>query len=436
MAIQVNGTQVIGNSRQLTNITSVDATTAAAITAAGVGGAADSVVSYSSAPAVGPEGSLYYNTADDSIYLSDGTAWVTLVNQAPLPTAGISTLPAVTEINAYGYTVDVKQYFSDDRDATTALIYAPAASGLPPGMSLTGSVLSHDGATFSGVNAVTHNFGITATDTANLTSTPKSLAVNIAATPSIDITASYLDSLFNSTNVTEFNSSATISSSDLPTNGETVVLAYMVGGGAGGNTSFYQGGWYFTGNGGAAKWVIGKAKYFEGATFSAAGTTGPGGWQGTSGKVSTLSVLFDAEHGTTPVYRTDCNDPNTNYGDYDNKQISIIGNGITGQFKCTSTFTYNQITVSAATALQIIDFSNPGQTDSWGGNPSNTKGGFTTLQRYGGGSGYAAYGSTGYQQSTYAGNGGSSYGQAGQYPGGSGSYSAGGAGGRLQLKWL
>jgi hypothetical protein len=39
MAIQVSGTQVIGNSRELTNIASVDATTAASITAAGVGGA-------------------------------------------------------------------------------------------------------------------------------------------------------------------------------------------------------------------------------------------------------------------------------------------------------------------------------------------------------------------------------------------------------------
>tara|TARA_R110000787_G_scaffold72228_1_gene161117 strand:+ start:80 stop:1120 length:1041 start_codon:yes stop_codon:yes gene_type:complete len=37
MAIQVSGTQVIGNSRELTNIASVDATTAASITAAGVG---------------------------------------------------------------------------------------------------------------------------------------------------------------------------------------------------------------------------------------------------------------------------------------------------------------------------------------------------------------------------------------------------------------
>ena len=38
MAIQVTGTQVISNARALTNIASIDATTAAAITAAGVGG--------------------------------------------------------------------------------------------------------------------------------------------------------------------------------------------------------------------------------------------------------------------------------------------------------------------------------------------------------------------------------------------------------------
>ena len=37
MAIQVNGTQVIGNSRELTNIASIDATTAAAMGAGGVG---------------------------------------------------------------------------------------------------------------------------------------------------------------------------------------------------------------------------------------------------------------------------------------------------------------------------------------------------------------------------------------------------------------
>ena len=41
MAIKVNGTTVINDSRALTNIASVDATTATAITAAGVGGAFD-----------------------------------------------------------------------------------------------------------------------------------------------------------------------------------------------------------------------------------------------------------------------------------------------------------------------------------------------------------------------------------------------------------
>ena len=40
MAIQVNGTTVINNSRQLTNIASVDSTTVAALGAAGVGGSA------------------------------------------------------------------------------------------------------------------------------------------------------------------------------------------------------------------------------------------------------------------------------------------------------------------------------------------------------------------------------------------------------------
>jgi len=38
MAIQISGTQVIGNSRELTNIASVDATTVAAFGTAGVGG--------------------------------------------------------------------------------------------------------------------------------------------------------------------------------------------------------------------------------------------------------------------------------------------------------------------------------------------------------------------------------------------------------------
>jgi len=62
MAIQVNGTTVIDNSRSLTNISSIDATTAAAFTAGGVGGAGFSLTAGEAI------------TAGDSVGLqSDGT---------------------------------------------------------------------------------------------------------------------------------------------------------------------------------------------------------------------------------------------------------------------------------------------------------------------------------------------------------------------------
>lgn len=61
MAIQVNGTQVIGNSRELTNIASIDAATAASITAAGVGGASTTY------GAVGTYAAATYNIGTSTI---------------------------------------------------------------------------------------------------------------------------------------------------------------------------------------------------------------------------------------------------------------------------------------------------------------------------------------------------------------------------------
>lgn len=70
MAIQVNGTQVIGNSRELTNIASVDATTATAIGNAGVGGAHTLIQSETSfTSAVNPEFDI--STGNYSVYYID-----------------------------------------------------------------------------------------------------------------------------------------------------------------------------------------------------------------------------------------------------------------------------------------------------------------------------------------------------------------------------
>ena len=60
MAIQVSGTQVISNARALTNIASVDATSAASITAAGVGG----VPSISFVPTTAYRSSTFTKPAD------------------------------------------------------------------------------------------------------------------------------------------------------------------------------------------------------------------------------------------------------------------------------------------------------------------------------------------------------------------------------------
>ena len=53
MAIQINGTTVINNSRALTNITSVDSTTATAIGNAGVGGSSTLITNNASASGTG-----------------------------------------------------------------------------------------------------------------------------------------------------------------------------------------------------------------------------------------------------------------------------------------------------------------------------------------------------------------------------------------------
>ncbi len=70
MAIQVNGTQVIGNSRELTNIASVDATSAAAMSAAGVGSTPTTSAAQLQPTIMAPDGLLW--NSDES---ADGVAW-------------------------------------------------------------------------------------------------------------------------------------------------------------------------------------------------------------------------------------------------------------------------------------------------------------------------------------------------------------------------
>tara|TARA_R110002124_G_scaffold210791_1_gene377228 strand:+ start:415 stop:1473 length:1059 start_codon:yes stop_codon:yes gene_type:complete len=78
MAIQVSGTQVISNSRGLTNIASIDATTAAAITAAGVGaGGYNWSTATTSSNRVRTDGTsfLQHTSGGNFNYSANGTSW-------------------------------------------------------------------------------------------------------------------------------------------------------------------------------------------------------------------------------------------------------------------------------------------------------------------------------------------------------------------------
>ena len=78
MAIQISGTTVINDSRGLTNIASVDATTAASVTSAGVDFSAIGVYSSTSAPSSPSVGDCYFDSTEGSkgtLYIYDGSEW-------------------------------------------------------------------------------------------------------------------------------------------------------------------------------------------------------------------------------------------------------------------------------------------------------------------------------------------------------------------------
>jgi len=109
MAIQIGGTTVVNNSRALKNIASVDSTTAASITAAGVGGGGATSVSYGSNTSNIPFGfvsSHTRNTRDlepgGMIFSFDGPGTVYIYKRpSPTSSSGQTTLATGSKGAAY-----------------------------------------------------------------------------------------------------------------------------------------------------------------------------------------------------------------------------------------------------------------------------------------------------------------------------------------------
>jgi hypothetical protein len=187
----------------------------------------------SSAPSVASEGSLYYNTTTDKLYLSNGTAWLPVVsNNLPTSTSGTVAITAINNNASFSY--DMANDFADVETSDTDLIYSHSGGTLPPGMTMPNSGSSTLGGTAT--TAGSYSFSIKATDSSggNVTKAyTQTVNVVIAASGGTITTAGgYKYHTFTSSGTFTVTGGA----------GQTIDSAIIAGGGAGGGSTGGGGG--------------------------------------------------------------------------------------------------------------------------------------------------------------------------------------------------
>ena len=117
----------------------------------------------SSAPSVASEGSLYYNSTTDKLYLSNGTAWVQVsTNSEPLALGGTITIPAQAGLSSFSYNLGLG--FTDADNSDDQLTYTLESGTLPAGAVLPTTGNTALTGTATNQATATYNFVIKATD--------------------------------------------------------------------------------------------------------------------------------------------------------------------------------------------------------------------------------------------------------------------------------
>jgi len=112
---------------------------------------------------VSPEGSLFYNTTDDLLYVSNDVTWEFVGNASPIPTGGIIIISALNEAASFSY--NLAPDFEDKDDADTALTYTLFSGSLPGGCVLpTAGNTAFTGTASSVSSNTNYTFAIKATD--------------------------------------------------------------------------------------------------------------------------------------------------------------------------------------------------------------------------------------------------------------------------------
>jgi hypothetical protein len=123
-----------------------------------------------SAPTVGAKGELFYNTAENKLYVSNGTIWTRVSNDAPSATGGTVVISTLNEGDTFSYNLGTN--FTDDSSTDAELTYALESGTLPGGATLPTSGNSAMTGTVGNVSSNTvYTFSIRATDTAGATAT-------------------------------------------------------------------------------------------------------------------------------------------------------------------------------------------------------------------------------------------------------------------------
>ena len=212
-------------------------------------------VKYATAPSVGAEGDVYYNTTTDKLFLSNGISWGSVTNKAPLVL--ISTLDYPLDIDTV-VSKDFSEYFTDS--AGDVLTYTVSGT-LPTGTSFSGSTLSGTVTTVE-----TGTFYILVTDQEGLSSAQQIVSYTISL-PRIVATGGSITTNGNFKTHT-FTGSGTF---NVTSPGPAEIL--IVGGGASGGAGSHAGG----GGGGAGGLVYGNSVVIVAGVYSV--TVGGGGAQ-------------------------------------------------------------------------------------------------------------------------------------------------------------
>ena len=123
-----------------------------------------------SVPTVGAKGELFYNTTENKLYVSNGTAWTRVSNDSPSSTGGTVVISTLNEGATFSYNLGTN--FTDDANTDAELTYSLESGTLPGGATLPTAGNSAMTGTVGNVSSNTvYTFSIRATDVAGATAT-------------------------------------------------------------------------------------------------------------------------------------------------------------------------------------------------------------------------------------------------------------------------